>query len=808
MRPTAQGVQVNHGPGNVQTNVYLPAAAVPWPLRVGAVPALASAFQARPDVQQRVAAARHGDRPTVPTQVLSGGGGVGKSQLAAQYAMAAIDAGRDLVVWADASQPETVVATYARAAGRIQVPGTTGGRELDADAAAFLDWLGTTDRSWLIVLDDIADTERIAPWWPTGRPGAGWVLATTRLRDAALSGAGRTVLDIDGYSPGESLTYLRHRLGEADRAHLLDDAVEPLAAELGQLPLALAHAAAYLINEEVTCGRYRQLLAEADSRLESLFPRTADADGYGRRLDQTLLLALDAAQQAAPDGLIRPVMLLAAVLDPAGQPVTAWRSPAVTAYLTRHRQPRRWWSRRPAVDAAQVRTALRVLHRYGLLTYHDRADARAVRVHALTARAGREAASTAQVAAAVRAGADALLDVWPEADHDGSDLTAVLRANTECLAAHGGAQLWRREPHPVLVRAGENLLHAGLHTTAVRYWTEVAARADRYLGPRHPDTIRLRATLATAYWQAGKTAEAVAAGEAVLADAGRILGPHHPTTVFTRTDLARAYWRAGRTADAIAVATAARTDAQRFLGSHHATTLRATAILAAAYWQGGRLDDAVVLEESVVADREHILGPHHPDTINARGNLAVSYQQTGRVDEAVALEESVVADRERILGPHHPLTLTAQANLGSSYSLAGRATDAVTLLEAVLAEAPRRLGPEHPNTLNARSDLAIAYRNAGRDDDAIALLEAVLADRRRILGAEHPDTLTARSDLAASYWHAGRAADAVDLAEGLLTDRHRILGADHPDAVAIGATLGEWRRHLAPAPGPAGADRG
>jgi integrase/recombinase XerD len=68
-------------------------------------------------------------------------------------------------------------------------------------------------------------------------------------------------------------------------------------------------------------------------------------------------------------------------------------------------------------------------------TLDERADNRAVRIHALTARAARETAPQ-RPAAALRAAADAVLALWPETHHDQPDLTAVLRANTTTLNTH------------------------------------------------------------------------------------------------------------------------------------------------------------------------------------------------------------------------------------------------------------------------------------------------------------------------------------------------------------------------------------
>lgn len=106
------------------------------PAPVGRIPGLATAFQPRPGLRDRITAARSGtggdsgsagvvltqavssSAPSAPSPgsrvpatsggpagVLSGGGGVGKSQLAAWFADRAVRDRTDLVVWVDASAP-------------------------------------------------------------------------------------------------------------------------------------------------------------------------------------------------------------------------------------------------------------------------------------------------------------------------------------------------------------------------------------------------------------------------------------------------------------------------------------------------------------------------------------------------------------------------------------------------------------------------------------------------------------------------------------------------------------------------------
>ncbi|WP_329568901.1 hypothetical protein [Kitasatospora sp. NBC_01266] len=351
---------------------------------------------------------------------------------------------------------------YALAARRLQILGAQG-QDAEADARAFLDWLATTSRSWLIVLDDLTDLEELSRWWPPrSRLANGRALATTRLRDARLSGAGRTVVEVGTYTANEASAYLHDRFTGAGTPHLLDARAEAMVRELGHLPLALGHAASYMINEDVPCTSYLQRFTDRRARLDAVLPREADSEGYGRQITAALLLTLDAAQQCEPVGLAAAAIRLAAHLDPAGHPRELWVASTTAAYLTAHRTPPAPTVATPdPVSTDEAEAVLRVLHRYGLLTCGGRDDPRAVRVHALTARATRETILPGDLPATAWAAADALAGVWPPSDHEHPDLAAALRSNADALASCAGDLLWQPESHPILRRAGHSLATAG-----------------------------------------------------------------------------------------------------------------------------------------------------------------------------------------------------------------------------------------------------------------------------------------------------------------------------------------------------------
>ncbi|WP_256925238.1 NB-ARC domain-containing protein, partial [Streptomyces sp. Amel2xC10] len=462
------------------------------------MPRLAAAFQPRTAIRDQVAGVRREGRDVV----LSGAGGVGKSQLAASLARHLRDqehtdgAGLDVLVWAKATSADQIITAYAEAAGQLRLPGADQDDE-DGAARLFVRWLTATRRRWLVVMDDLTDLAPLEEWWPDSGTGNGWVLATTRREDARLSGRSRTLVRLGLYTRDEARAYLRRRLTDAGHPHLHDpDRADELADELGDLPLALGHAAAYLINTRHTMADYLALLRAASSDLGDLLPPSADTEGYGRPITASLLLSLDAVDKDDTTRLARPLLHLASLMDPLGHPATAWTTPAALSHLRTARPPRRLWLRRhhPAVTEDEVRSALECLRTYALIT-QDTATA-PIRLHALTARAARETIPSGTLPARARTVADAILSLWPRHDHEDRELAAILRANAIHLDELTRPALWQPVTHRCIYQVSSSLAAAGLYQQAIAYDEKTARHSKDIHGDGHPDTLSARSNLA------------------------------------------------------------------------------------------------------------------------------------------------------------------------------------------------------------------------------------------------------------------------------------------------------------------------
>ena len=366
----------------------------------------------------------------------------------------------------------------------------------------------------------------------------GRILVTTRRRDAALTGPGRRLVPVGLFTPEEAVSYLAASLAAHDRH---EPELADLAAELGHLPLALSQAVAYLIDAGLDCATYREMLADRARTLADALPDPeALPDDQHLTLDAAWSLSVDRADALRPAGLARPMLHLAALLDPNGIPATVLTSTPALAYLSAHRAAPHDGQEAADVTVEDATGALRALHRLSLLDHTPDHPHQTVRVHQLVQRATRDTLHPNHRDALARVVADALIVAWPAIDRD-TDLAQALRANTTALTHHAEDALWQPDGHPVLFRAGTSLGETGQVTAAIDHFQHLTDTALTRLGPDHPATLIARGNLAHWRGEAGDAVGAATAYEELLEHMTRVLGPDHPHTLTTRSNLVR--WR-------------------------------------------------------------------------------------------------------------------------------------------------------------------------------------------------------------------------------------------------------------------------
>jgi tetratricopeptide (TPR) repeat protein len=218
------------------------------------------------------------------------------------------------------------------------------------------------------------------------------------------------------------------------------------------------------------------------------------------------------------------------------------------------------------------------------------------------------------------------------------------------------------------------------------------------------------------------------------------------------------------------------------LGDEHPDVAESLNNLASIYQFQGRYPEAEELFEQALKLRKHLLGKEHPDVAVSLNNLARLYQFRGRYAEAEPLYKQALELYQRLLGEKHPDVAEILNGLASLYKAQGHYAEAEPLYKRALELCRRSLGEEHPDVAKNLDHLAALYCNQSRYAEAELLYKQALNFcQRSIGGEEHPNVATVLNNLANLYVIQGRHHEAEPLYKRVLELDQRLLGENHPD---------------------------
>ena len=659
---------------------------------------------------------------TSQTAAIIGLGGMGKTQLASEFVHRYGQYFAGGVCWLNFADPAAVATEVATCGGPGALALHPEFHTLPLDDQVSLvqaAWQGALPR--LLVFDNCEEEALLDRWRP---PHGGCRVLVTSRRVQWEATLGVRALPLGMLQRGESLALLRHH-----RPDLSADDVDlnAIAAELGDLPLALHLAGSFLARyrQTVTPAAYLAQLRQPDLLdHHSLQGRKLTPDLSPTRHEQhvarTFALSYDRLDPTDSTDASALALLARAVYFAPGQPFP--QALLLTTVAD---------AEAPPEAALQAEDALGRLLSLSLLE----ADAAGtIRLHRLLAVFVKAAVQEATAQTAVE---DVLLVEGQRlinAGYPGPVLALCphLRAITEVIQPREDAQAAR-----LATTLGVSLYLLGDYAGARPLYEWALTIRERVLGPDHPDVAKSLHNLATLYHVQERYREAEPLFQRALAIGKQTLGPDHPNVAQSLHNLATLYQAQGRN------------------------------------------DAAEPLFQRALAIREQGLGPDHPDVAQSLHNLANLHLAQRRYDAAEPLYQRALTIMEQALGPAHPNTATSLNGLANLYSAQGRNDAAEPLYQRALAIREQTLGPDHPDVAQSLTNLAECYQAQGRYDAAEPLFQRALAIRERVLGPAHPDVAASLDNLAALYYAQGRLTQAEPLYKRALALHEQALGPDN-----------------------------
>jgi len=702
----------------------------------------------------------------------TGLGGIGKSQLAAEFAHRYGQFFQGGVFWLSFADPAAIASEIARCGGAagLHLSGDFDSlpqeQQVQAVAAA---WRNAMPR--LLVFDNCEDEALIDLWRPT--TGGCRVLMTSRRSDWSPHLGVRT-LPLGVLLRAESLDLLRKHRGDLAPNNADLDAI---AEELGDLPLALHLAGSYLRRyRHDPPGAPRAYLAALRTpellQHASLTGGDGSPTGHAQHVGRTFALSWRMLDDADPvDALAKQALARLACLA-AGEPAPRF---LLLASLDLEDD-----------EAAQLKAA-DALRRLPDLGLGEEEPDGALMLHRLLATFVRDTApdladARAAVEQAVETEADALIAAGYPAPLRAWQvhLRAVAEAAVEAGSERAGGLLLSLGNHLRMIAAFDDALAANRRALAI---------AEAQHGPDDPAVAIAVNNLGRVLQDKGDLDGARAAFEQALKIVEATYGPDHPNVATSVNNLGLVLRDLGDLDGARAAFERALKIDEATYGPDHPNVATSINNLGLVLQDQGDLDGARAAHERALKIDEATYGPDHPNVATSVNNLGLVLRDLGDLDGARAAFERALKIDEATYGPDHPNVATSINNLGGVLRDLGDLDGARAAFERALKIDEATYGPDHSSVSRDVNNLGLVLQDQGDLDGARAAFERALKIDEATYGPDHPEVATHINNLGLVLRAQGDLDGARAAYERALKIGEATYGPDHPTTRTIKRNL-------------------
>ena len=760
-------------------------------------------FTGRDDLLSEVSKTLTSGQNAVLTAMV-GLGGVGKTQLAVEYAYRQVT-NYTLVWWIRSEEKATLATDYASLAAELKLPEseTKESGEIISAVRRHLQYV----RDWLLIFDNAQQPEDIEDYLPRGT--AGHVLVTSRNPNW---GSVAKPLKVTVMEQDESVAFLLKRTGQS-----YEVAVDQLAEELGHLPLALAQAAAYIEQTGKSLASYLQLLrAEQWEMLRRGTPSVQDR----ATVATTWEISFRQMRQLSPAAA--DMMNLMAYLAPDQLPLSLLKMG--TEHLPQSVAAAVW-------QPVRLDEAVAALRRYSLIEMREEL----ISVHRLVQTVVRsqlgEKEKLQWAGAAVRlvgkafSGKSTEIGIRAErarllshalvstehAEALGVDGEATARLlayvgtyleenaqYTEAKAAHARAlkickEIYRADhPHVAVCinNIGIVLLAIGDFEGAREHFERALGISEKTFAPDHPTIATRLNNLGAALYGLGDFEGARDHFERALRIREETLGHNHPDVANTLGNLAAVISELGDLRGARARHEMALEIDEGVYGFNHPTISRHLENLGNMLSKLGDFEGARDHLERALRIREDTLGRNHPDVASSLSSLGGLLITLGDYEGARARLEQALKINEQVYGHNHPDVADCLLSLGNTLKHLNDFEGARPYLERALKISEQVYGPDHPKIAEALNCLGVLLSDLDDFDGARAHLERALRIREETVGPDHPGVIVDLNNLGLSLVDLGDYEGARAHLERGLKISEQVYGCDHPDVASSLSSLG------------------
>ena len=254
-------------------------------------------------------------------------------------------------------------------------------------------------------------------------------------------------------------------------------------------------------------------------------------------------------------------------------------------------------------------------------------------------------------------------------------------------------------------------------------------------------------SISVLYYDLGKLTEAEPMLQRALASYEKALGKDHISTLATVNNLGLLYHIQGKLAKAESMYQRALASYEKALVKDHTSVFDTVNNLGVLYRDQGKLTKAESMYQRALSGKEKALGKDHISTLDTVNNLGVLYYYQGKPTEAESMYQRVLSGKKKALEKDHISILDTVKNLGVLYRAQGKLAEAESMYQRALLGYTRNPPANAKSKLDLFYNMGLLYQDTQQFEKAKDFLSQAHAGYQELLGSQHADTIDALKQL-------------------------------------------------------------
>ncbi len=336
----------------------------------------------------------------------------------------------------------------------------------------------------------------------------------------------------------------------------------------------------------------------------------------------------------------------------------------------------------------------------------------------------------------------------------------------------------------------------GHYSEALRYYRRSLAIKEVVFGLQHRETASTLNAIGQTHHRQGHYEEALEFYSDSLKIIEKVFGIDHPETASTLNAVGQVYHSQGLYDDALEHYRRSLRIMKKVFGLGHPETAIIFHSIGRAHHSQGQYEEALKFYSDSLKIKKSVFGFNHPSTATTLSAIGRTCHSQGQYEKALKYYYDSLEIRKMALGSNHPSTASTLNAIGQTCHRLGEYQNALEHYQDSLEIIKEVFDYYHPQmsiTLNA---IGQSYHSQGQYEEALKHYRESLKVAKKVFSSDHPEMAIIYHAIGQTYYRQGLYKEALEAYNDSLDITEKVWGGGHPETASMFHAIGQTYHRL------------